>query len=46
MTWAMRVALAAILVDGWTWRRAAITASVTESGILRAMRRVAARNHP
>lgn len=41
----MRHALHAILVNGWTWRNAAETFCVTESGVLRAMRRVASRNH-
>ena len=40
-----RTALRAILVDGWTWKRAAAL-GITESGILRAMRRMAAANHP
>ncbi|MFN3377477.1 MAG: helix-turn-helix domain-containing protein [Burkholderiaceae bacterium] len=36
---AMRNAIAAILVDGTSWRKAAISHNVTESGIHRAMRR-------
>lgn len=42
----MRGALRSILVDGSTWKGASVTHGVTESGILRAMRRVAASNHP
>lgn len=40
----MRHALRRILVEGQTWKLAASAHGVTESGILRAMRRVAARN--
>lgn len=36
----MRKALHAVVVDGVTWRQAAITYDVTESGIMRAMRRL------
>ena len=36
---AMRSAIAAIMVDGTSWRKAAISYNVTESGIHRAMRR-------
>lgn len=45
-TLVMRGALHDILVAGATWKAAATTHGVTESGILRAMRRVAERNHP
>jgi hypothetical protein len=46
LTIEMKRALRAILVDGSTWRAAAERHGVTESGILRAMRRVAAQNQP
>lgn len=46
MTEKMRSAIADILLAGKTWRQAAESHSVTESGILRAMRRVASANHP
>lgn len=46
LTIEMRRALRAILVDGSTWKAAAESSGVTESGVLRAMRRVAERNHP
>lgn len=42
----MRGALLHILVHGHTWKGAANNWEVTESGILRAMRRVAKANHP
>ena len=42
----MRCALRLILVEGQTWRWAASAHGVTESGILKAMRRIAERNHP
>lgn len=40
-----RAALRSIIVDGWTWSRAAEQYDITESGILRAMRRVSNLNH-
>lgn len=36
---AIRKAIAAIIIDGSTWRAAAISYGVTESGILKAMQR-------
>jgi len=39
----MKQALRAVLVRGNTWREASIRYSVTESGILRAMRRLGLR---
>ena len=42
----MHAALRSILVEGETWKAAAAVHGVTESGILRAMRRVVAKNHP
>lgn len=39
-----RAALRAVLVDGCTWRVASSRHDVTESGILRAMRRIAQLN--
>lgn len=41
-----RGALRAILVEGRTWKQAAAHHGVSESGILKALRRVATLNHP
>lgn len=46
MTREMATALFSIVVNGVTWKEAAQAHQVTESGILRAMRRVAGANHP
>lgn len=43
---ATRDALRDILVKGRTWRQAAASHEITMSGILRALRRVGAANHP
>lgn len=40
------LALRLLLVDGATWRQASLQSGVSQSGILRALRKITARNQP